>query len=94
MKKILINDIEYELLENYKDGYDIDELTSKLTEYFYDYDYIIGDWAYGKLRLKGFCKKNNPLFKEINDFEKVKEYINNNCAYDCKYFIIEKTNRV
>ena len=92
--KFIINEIEYNLIENYKEGYDKEELETKLTEYFQDYDYIVGDWAYGKLRLKGFCKKENSLFKEINNFEKVKEYIKNNCAYDCKYFIIEKINRV
>lgn len=92
--KFIINEIEYNLIENYKEGYDKEELETKLTEYFQDYDYIVGDWAYGKLRLKGFCKKENSLFKGINNFEKVKEYIKNNCAYDCKYFIIEKINRV
>lgn len=90
MKKILINNIEYELLENYKDGYDIDELTSKLTEYFYDYDYIIGDWAYGKLRLKGFYESNNSKVKNINNINNVDQYIKNNCAYNCKYFIAKR----
>ena len=53
MKKIKLNDKEYEVIENYKDGLDIEVLKEYLTEYFDDYEYILGDWAYGKLRLKG-----------------------------------------
>lgn len=90
MKKIQLEDKEYELIENYKDGFDITELENKYIDYFYDYDYILGDWAYGKLRLKGFCDQTNAMFNPINDYSKIKEYIQNDCAYDCKYFIIKK----
>ena len=90
MKYLIINDKKYELIKNYKDGYDQIEAENKLTEYFDNYDYILGDWSYGKLRLKGFCKKENKLFKNINDCEKINDYISKNCAYGCKYFILEK----
>ena len=53
MKTIKLDNNEYELIENYKDGFDLDSLKEKYTDYFYDYDYILGDWAYDKLRLKG-----------------------------------------
>ena len=90
MKKIKINDIEYEVVENYKDGLEIDKLTELLTEYFDNYDYILGDWSYGHLRLKGFCDKQNKIKNQINDYEKVHDYIKNYCAYECRYFIIKK----
>ena len=53
MKKYKINHYEYELLKDYKDGFLLDEVMNKDTEYFDPYDYIVGDWSYGKLRLKG-----------------------------------------
>lgn len=90
MKKIVLEDKEYELINEYKDGFNLEELTLKYTEYFQDYDYILGDWAYGKLRLKGFCDKSNPLYNENNDYDTIDTYIKDNCAYDCKYFIIKK----
>lgn len=90
MKKIVLNEQEYELIKEYKDGFDLDELTNRYTEYFQDYDYILGDWAYGKLRLKGFCNKENELFNDINNYDIINDYIKENCAYDCKYFIIKK----
>lgn len=93
MKNIIVDNIEYNVITNYKNAFDLEEFKNKLTDYFYEYDYIIGDWAYGKLRLKGFCKPQNKLFKEINDFENKNSYLKNNCAYDCKYFILEKVSK-
>lgn len=90
MKKIKLNDKDYEILEDYKDGFDMNELSKLSTDYFDEYDYILGDWSYGKLRLKGFCEKNNKIRNELNDFSIVKDYIKNYCAYECKYFIIRK----
>lgn len=61
-----------------------------LTDFYDDFDYVVGDWAYGKLRLKGFNEKTNKKFKPYNDFSKVDEYIEQKCAYGCKYFILKK----
>lgn len=85
-------DSEYKLIENYRDAFNEEEFLSKCTDYFKDYDYIVGDIAYGKLRLKGFNKKDNKLYNDINNFDKVEDYIKDNCAYGCKYFILEKEN--
>lgn len=88
--KIIIEDKEYELIKNINDGFDEDAFKDKYTDYFYDYDYILGDWAYSKLRLKGFNEKNNKNFKPINDYKTIDKYITDNCAYGCKHFILKK----
>jgi uncharacterized protein YutD len=49
----------------------------------------VGDWAYGKLRLKGFNDKSNKNFKPINDIKNVDNYIKKYCAYGCRYFILK-----
>ena len=90
MKYVIINDIKYELIENFKEGYDQAEVSEKLTDYFENYDYVVGDWSYGKLRLKGFCKEGNKIYKKINDIKTKDDYIKNSCAYGCKYFVLEK----
>lgn len=89
---IKVEENEYKLIENYRDGYDDDMFKEKYTSYFENYDYIVGDIAYSKLRLKGFNKKTNKNFNKINDFKNIEKYIKNNCAYECKYFILEKIN--
>ena len=87
--KIKINDKEYELLENYKDGFNQEEFTKCLTEFYDTYDYILGDWSYGKLRLKGFCDKSNKNFNNVNDIKNKEKYIKEECAYECKYFLVK-----
>ena len=49
-----------------------------------------GDWSYGKLRLKGFCDKNNKRYNKINDISLKEKYLKNQCAYHCNYFLIKK----
>jgi len=92
-KKIYtFNEQKYEVVENYKDAFDEEALKEKITDYFDDYDYIIGDWSYNKLRLKGFCDKKNSLYNKINDINSKDKYIKENCAYECRYFVIKKIN--
>lgn len=88
--KIIVEDNEYELIKNYRDAFDKDEFISKCTDYFYDYDYVVGDIAYSKLRLKGFYDSKNKKAKKLNDFKYLDDYLNNYCANDCKYFVVKK----
>ena len=67
MKFIEVENNKYELIKNYKDGFDLNEFTSHYTDFFSDYDYIVGDIAYGKLRLKGFYAGDNKKVKRINN---------------------------
>lgn len=88
--KIILNDIEYTVSMNYRDGFDQESIQEKATDYFNEFDYIFGDWAYGKVRLKGFYKSDNKKVKPMNDIKYLDKYIKNNCAYDCRYFLLEK----
>lgn len=87
---VIINDKKYEVIEDNRGSIDLDLLKEKITDYFDGYDYIVGDWAYGKLRLKGFNDKKNKNYNKINAYENVKTYIEENCAYGCKYFILKR----
>ena len=89
MKKIIIENNEYELIEDNGDSFDEDAVREKYTDYFYDFDYILGDYAYNKLRLKGFCEKNNKRFNKINDIRNKDKYLSKECAYKCKYFLLK-----
>lgn len=88
MEEVLYDEKKYTLLKNHREGYDIEELKKKFTDYFLIYDYIVGDWAYGKLRLKGFYKEDHKNCKEINNFKNLESYLINNCAHDCRYFLL------
>ena len=84
---------KYELIKNVRDGFDLEEMNNKYTEYFENFDYIVGDWAYGKLRLKGFYDSNNKSVTIINDIKYIDKYIEENCAYGCRYFLLKKVKK-
>ena len=87
---IEVENNQYELIKNYKDGFNLEEFKSLCTEYFLDYDYILGDYAYNKLRLKGFYDKDNVNVNKTNNYEDIDNYIKGYCAYDCRYFILKR----
>lgn len=90
MKNIILNDNKYNVVENYKDCINLEELSSLFTDYFYEYDYILGDYSYGRLRLKGFYDSTNKKKKKINDISNYKQYLIDFCAYECPYFLIKR----
>ena len=93
MKKIKINDVEYEVVKDVNDGIDKEVLEEKITDYFDDFTYIVGDWAYGKVRLKGFFDSDDKRCKKINDIATLDSYIETKCAYGCKWFVLKKVNK-
>lgn len=93
MRIIQLEDKDYELIENIDSCFDLEETKNLYTDYFYEYDYILGDYAYNKLRLKGFCDKNNKKFNKINDISTKNAYLEQECAYKCKYFVLKRVKR-
>ena len=90
MKKIVINDIEYEIIRNDKDCINKKELEEKITDYFDEYDYIMGDFAYEKVRLKGYYNSDNKMAKKINAIKYLDDYIENYCSYGARIFLLKK----
>jgi uncharacterized protein YutD len=94
MNKIInINNKDYQLIKNYRDAFNEEEFLDRCTDYFYDYDYIVGDIAYGKLRLKGFYDNSNKKVKKINNYKYLDKYLSENCANDCKYYVLKKEGK-
>ena len=90
MTKIEVENQLYELIKNDKDAFNESEFLDKVTDYFFEFDYIFGDYAYDKLRLKGYYDSNNKKVKDINDIAYIDDYIENYCAYGTKYFLLKK----
>lgn len=91
MKHIVkVENIGYEIIKDYRNAFNEEEFVSKCTDYFFEYDYVVGDIAYDKLRLKGFYEDENKKSKKINKISGLDEYLNNKCAYRCKYFVAKK----
>ncbi len=87
---IKINEKDYFIEQNIKEGFVLNDVEEKMTDYFDDYDYIVGDWAYGKLRLKGFYEQKNQKVKNINNIKFLEKYLKEQCAFGCKYFVLKR----
>lgn len=80
----------YELIQNYKDAWDAEAFKQRYSEVLDRYDYIIGDWGYEKLRLKGFLRDNHPKVTRETAYSGITDYINEYCNFGCKYFVLQK----
>ena len=57
------------------------------------YDYIVGDWGYGQLRLKGFFDDKNQKSTYDTKISTLQDYLFEYCNFGCAYFIVKKTGR-
>ena len=62
---IEIDNNKYKLIKDEREAFNEEEFRSRYTDYFKDYDYIVGDIAYSKLRLKGFNDKTSLMTVKI-----------------------------
>lgn len=91
MKEIELLNTKYEIIKDNDNIFNYDEVSSLFTDYFLPYDYVLGDYAYSKLRLKGFYDSSNKKATKVNNYNDIENYIKNYCAYMCKYFILKKS---
>ncbi|WP_059049437.1 YutD family protein [Paenibacillus senegalimassiliensis] len=80
----------YELIQNYKEAWDPEAFKQRYSEVLDRYDYIIGDWGYEKLRLKGFLRDNHPKANRDTAYSGITDYINEYCNFGCAYFVLQK----
>ena len=86
--KILTETIEFDLVDNFKEGFAITAFNQRFSEILTKFDYIVGDWGNEQLRLRGFYKddKANESEEKISRLE---EYLLEYCNYGCAYFVLE-----
>lgn len=85
--------VEFKLIEDYKEAFDIEMMEDRFTDYLLKYDYIVGDIGYDKLRLRGFYedhRKGVPLDMKISNLE---DYLVEYCNFGCPYFVFERVEK-
>ena len=90
MKRVEINGIQYEVVRNDDNCLNIEDIREKITDYFDPYDYIFGDFAYEKVRLKGYYDEKNKKANAINNIRNLDDYIKNYCSFGAKTFLLKK----
>ncbi|WP_081735272.1 YutD family protein [Paenibacillus gorillae] len=84
----------YELLHENRNGWNADAFKDRYSEVLERYDFIIGDWGYNQLRLKGFFRDNHMKATKDSAFSGMTDYINEYCNFGCAFFVLEKTGSV
>lgn len=90
---IVINNIFYEILQEYRDGYNEEAFKSRYSDILSRYDYIVGDWGYGQLRLKGFFDDQNQKATFDTKISTLSEYLYEYCNFGCAYFVLKKVKK-
>ena len=89
-KTILVDEVHYQIIEDYRNGFNIEAFNERYNDIFERYDYIVGDWGHEKLRLKGFFKHSHKLATPDRDIDYLQEYILEYCNFGCQYFVLER----
>jgi len=79
---------------DHKDGWNPEAFRGRYSEVLERYDYIIGDWGYSQLRLKGFYRDNHPKVNRDTAISGMVDYINEYCNFGCAYFVLHKLKEV
>ncbi|MFD0617615.1 YutD family protein [Paenibacillus sp. GCM10027629] len=80
----------YEVITDHKNGWNPEAFKERYSDVLDRYDYIIGDWGYNQLRLKGFFRDNNSKATKDTMIASMVDYINEYCNFGCAYFVVEK----
>lgn len=91
---IILENWEYELLTNFREGFDEEALLARYSDVLLKYDYILGDWGYGQLRLKGFFDDQNQKATYETKISTLQDYLYEYCNFGCAYFVLKKTGRI
>lgn len=91
---IVIGNRSYEVLEDHRNGWNAEAFRDRYSEVLERYDYIVGDWGYNQLRLKGFYRDNHPKASKDVTFSTMSDYINEYCNFGCAYFVLQKSKEI
>jgi uncharacterized protein YutD len=93
IKVISIGNTTYELIDELKDGFNEEAFRVRYSDILAKYDYIVGDWGYEQLRLKGFFDDKNQKASFDTKISTLSEYLYEYCNFGCAYFVLKKVKK-
>lgn len=80
----------YQLVTNYRDGFNLEAFEQRYQDYFDKFDFIVGDWGYEQLRLRGFYQVNQRKVPRDQTINFLDDYLKEYCNFGCQYFVVAK----
>ncbi|MCH4827711.1 MAG: YutD family protein [Planococcus sp. (in: firmicutes)] len=90
---ITLDQWQYDILIDHREGFKEEAITTRYSEILSKYDYILGDWGYGQLRLKGFFEDTNHKATYDTKISTLQDYLYEYCNFGCAYFVIKKVGK-
>ncbi len=90
---ITIEKWNYEVVTDYREAFQEEALQNRYSDILSKYDYILGDWGYGQLRLKGFFEDSNSKASYDTKVSTLQDYLYEYCNFGCAYFVLKKAGK-
>ncbi|MCE7786121.1 DUF1027 domain-containing protein [Staphylococcus xylosus] len=87
---IKLNGQFFEIIEDYRECFDEETFVNRYSDILDKYDFIVGDFGYDQLRLKGFYKDSNKKAELSKRFSTIQDYLLEYCNFGCPYFILRR----
>lgn len=87
---IRIQGVSFEVIEDVKDAWNEEAFTARYSDVLNKYDYIVGDWGYSQLRLRGFFEDTNKKATYDSKISTLSEYLYEYCNFGCHYFVLRR----
>ncbi|EOT45495.1 MULTISPECIES: YutD family protein [Enterococcus] len=87
---ILLSGRLYRVVADYRQAFDLEKVANRYSEVLSRYDFIVGDWGYDQLRLKGFFDVTNKRALPDQRIDTLEDYLYEYCNFGCAYFVIER----
>ncbi|MDW8758317.1 DUF1027 domain-containing protein [Streptococcus suis] len=86
-EKVVSENIELDLLEDYKEAFDQTIFGQRFSPLMLKFDFIVGDWGNEQLRLKGFYKDDKNVKSDLK-ISRLDDYLTEYCNFGCAYFVL------
>ncbi|HEM3601802.1 TPA: DUF1027 domain-containing protein [Streptococcus suis] len=89
--KVVSENIELDLLEDYKNAFDQTIFGQRFSQLMLKFDYIVGDWGNEQLRLRGFYTDDKNVKSDFK-ISRLDDYLTEYCNFGCAYFVLANPN--
>lgn len=87
---IMIEGKKFEIVQNYRDAFDAERLGERYSEILNKYDYVVADWGFEQMRLKGFYDNRNRKVPQDQRIANLQDYLYEYCNFGCPYFVLQR----
>ena len=87
-ESLVINGQTFAVVDNYRDALDLETLADRYMDILDVYDFVVGDWSYEQLRLKGFFADDAKIGSLEQKIKHLPDYLLEYGSFGAAYFVL------